>query len=142
MVSESRIGKSPRQLRDELEALIRDDLIGPLGGPQEELEDAPVDRYVLGVLAPRFTFGSPPPASPAVGGEDDDGSIAADLLPEDGLADAGITADSGEEGTVEDRPPAVDQLVPSAFGLTFALDGDCGELRVRALWGGYSGLTP
>ncbi len=140
-MSESRIAKSPRQLRDELETLIRDDLIGPLGGPQEELEDAPVDRYVLGLLAPRFTFGSPPPAAPDGGGGDEDGSIAVDLLPEDGLADAGITADSGEEGTVEDRPPAVDQLVPAAFGLTFALDGDCGELRVRASWGAYSKET-
>ncbi len=140
-MTESRIAKSPRQLRDELETLIRDDLIGPLGGPQEELDDAPVDRYLLGLLAPRFTFGSPQPAAPVGGREDDGDSIAADLLPEDGLADAGITADSGEEGTVEDRPPAVDQLVPSAFGLTFALDGDCGELRVRASWGAYSKET-
>ena len=31
-------------------------------------------------------------------------------------------ADEGEDGTAEDRPPALDQLVPSAFGLTFALD--------------------
>ena len=48
--------------------------------------------------------------------------MAAELLPEDGLADGGITEDFGEEGTVEDRPPAVEQLVPSSFGLTFALD--------------------
>ena len=54
MVSESRIAKSRAQLRDEVEELIRDDLIGPLGGPEEELREAPVDRYLLGLLAPRF----------------------------------------------------------------------------------------
>jgi hypothetical protein len=37
--------------------LIRDDLIGPIGGPEEELRDPPVDRYLLGLLAPRFAFG-------------------------------------------------------------------------------------
>jgi len=39
MVSESRVAKTPRQLRDEVEQLIRDDLIGPLGGAEEELHD-------------------------------------------------------------------------------------------------------
>ena len=138
---ESQLKKSPRELRDELEALIRDDLIGPIGGPEEELPEAPVDRYVLGMLAPRFRFGSPLPAAPAGGGDEDDDSIAFDVLPEDDLADGGIMADEGEDGRAEDRPPALDQLVPSAFGLTFALDSDCQELRVRASWGAYSKAT-
>ena len=55
-MSESRVAKTPRQLRDEVEQLIRDDLIGPLGGAEEELHDPPVDRYLLGLLAPRFGF--------------------------------------------------------------------------------------
>jgi hypothetical protein len=140
-VSESQIARSPRELRDELEELVRDDLIGPIGGPEEQLRDPPVDRYLLGLLAPRFSFGAPPPAPPAGGGEGDDDSIAADALPEDELAEGGTTADSGEEGTVEDRPPAVDQLLPSAFGLTFAIDDDCQELRVEASWGAYTRQT-
>jgi hypothetical protein len=140
-VSESRITRSPRELRDELEELIRDDLIGPIGGPEEELRDPPVDRYLLGLLAPRFAFGSAPPAPPAGGDNDAEDSIAADALPEDELAEGGTTADSGEEGTVEDRPPAVDQLLPSAFGLTFAIDDDCRELRVEASWGAYARHT-
>ena len=142
-MSEVRLARSARELRDELEELIRDDLIGPIGGPQEELEDAPVDRYLLGLLAPRFTFqldgghGSP---RASVDGDDED-SIAADVLPEDELADGGVTADEGEEGTAEERPPAVDQLVPSSFGMTFALDGGCRELRLSASWGAYSKQT-
>ena len=141
MVSESRIARSPRELRDELEGLIRDDLIGPIGGPEEELRDPPVDRYLLGLLAPRFSFGKPPAAPPAGGDEDGDDSIAADALPEDELAEGGTTADSGEEGTVEDRPPAVDQLLPSAFGLTFAIEDACRELSVVASWGAYARHT-
>ncbi|MGI8429699.1 MAG: hypothetical protein ACR2OB_10440, partial [Solirubrobacteraceae bacterium] len=142
-MSESRIARSPRQLRDEVEALIRDDLIGPIGGPVEELYDAPVDRYLLGLLAPRFgpqakTSGTDNGADAERDGDD---SIAADALPEDDLADAGITADSGEEGTVEDRPPAADQLVPSSFGLTFALADDCRELTIEASWGAYARHT-
>ena len=133
---------SARELRDEIEELIRDDLIGPIGGPEEELDDAPVDRYVLGLLAPRFSFSPTGSNGSAGSGQDDDEDpIAVDALPEDGLADGGVTADSGEEGTAEERPPAVDQLVPSSFGMTFALDGDCEELQVDASWGAYARQT-
>jgi hypothetical protein len=140
-VSESQLRRSPRELRDELEALIHDDLIGPIGGPEEELPEAPVDRYLVGMLAPRFRFGSPAAAPPAGDGDEDGDSIAFDALPEDDLADGGIMADEGEDGRAEDRPPALDQLVPSAFGLTFALDSECQELRVQASWGAYSRAT-
>jgi hypothetical protein len=141
-MSELQLKKSPRELREEIEVLIRDDLIGPIGGAEEELAEAPVDRYVLGMLAPRFRSGSAPPEPSADGGvEDGQESIAFDALPEDDLGDGGTLADEGEDGRAEERPPAVDQLVPSAFGLTFALDGDCTELRVTAAWGAYSKET-
>ncbi len=139
---ETRLARSARELRGELEELIRDDLIGPIGGPEEELDDAPVDRYLLGLLAPRFTVyaGGPDGLWPSRAQEDGEDPIAADALPEDDLADAGLTADEGE-GTAEDRPPAVDQLVPSSFGMTFAVDCECSELLVTASWGAYSRHT-
>lgn len=142
MVSESRVAKTPRQLRAEVEQLIRDDLIGPLGGVEEELHDPPVDRYLLGLLAPRFGFDRPAAASQAseaVNDADEEDPIAADAQPDDALA-AG-TFDSGAEGTAEDRPPAADQLVPSAFGLTFAVDAGSSELVVEASWGAYARHT-
>jgi len=135
--SSSPLIKSARELRDELEELIRDDLIGPIGGPEEELDEAPVDRYVLGLLAPRFNFA----ALATAGREDGDEPLSSELLPEDDLADGGIAQDSGEEGQAEERPPAIDQLVPSAFGMTFALDSSCRELQVAASWGAYSRQT-
>jgi len=132
--------RSPRELRDELEQYVREDLIGPLNGYYEELEEPPVDRYLLGLLAPRMTgagpgasAGPPPPA-----GADEDDEEAHELpLPEDELATGDVTADTGEEGSAEDRPAAVEQLVPSSFGMTFALDGDCDALRIDARWGAY-----
>jgi len=132
-MAEARIAKSGRELRDELEQLIRDDLIGPVGGAEEELHDSPVDKYLLGLLAPRFT------ATPrATADDDEDEPIAADAQPEDPLASASVAADSGWEGTPEERPPAVDQLVPSAFGLTFCLDAGCDTIEVEASWGAYA----
>ena len=52
-MAELSLKKSGRELRDEVEALMRDDLIGPAGGPEEELLEPPVDTYLLGMLAPR-----------------------------------------------------------------------------------------
>jgi hypothetical protein len=126
-------------LRDEVEELIRDDLIGPVGGDEEELEEAPIDAYLLGLLAPRFGAGrSISPSTYEDAESSDNDPIAADALPDDGLDEGGITSDSGEEGTAEERPPAADQLVPSAFGLTFAVEDSCDELLVEASWGSYS----
>lgn len=131
--------KTPRQLRDEVEELIRDDLIGPVGGDEEELEEAPIDAYLLGLLAPRFGAGrSIPPSTDEDAESSDNDPIAADALPDDGLDEGGITSDTGEEGAAEERPPAADQLVPSAFGLTFAVEDGCDELVVEASWGSYS----
>lgn len=85
----------------------------------------------------RHGSGSAEPRS-ADGDED---SPAADRLPEDELATGDVRADSGEEGTVEDRPAAVERLVPSAFGLTFAIGPETTELLVDARWGAYVNAT-
>src|SRR4051812_46410003 len=137
-MSEPGIVKTPRQLRAEVEQLIRDDLIGPLAGDEEELLEAPVDRYLLGLLAPRFNLSSPATGPRGENGAaSEEGSIMADAQPDDSLAGGSINSDSDEEGSAEDRPPAADQLVPSAFGLTFAVEADCAELTLEASWGAY-----
>src|ERR1700722_9759155 len=43
---------SPLQLRDELEAMILKELLGP-GSAEEEIIESPGTRYFVGVLAPR-----------------------------------------------------------------------------------------
>ncbi len=43
------------QIRAELEAAILKDLLGPVGGAEEEIEERSVtDRYLVGLLAPQF----------------------------------------------------------------------------------------
>src|SRR3954465_8214070 len=110
-MTETRLQKSPTQLRAEVEALIRDELIGPKGGPTEELVDPPIDVYLLGLLAPRFLpvrggDGSGrqltlPTDGAAADGDDPDELLAADVLPEDDLASGVGGSDTVGEGTAE-----------------------------------------
>src|SRR5713226_9740355 len=45
---------SPAAIRDELHRIIRCDLLGPAGGPEEEIHERSVrQRYLVGVLAPK-----------------------------------------------------------------------------------------
>ena len=49
---------TPHQLRDNLTAVVVRDLLGPAGGPEEEIdqrEDHVYSRYLVGMLAPRGT---------------------------------------------------------------------------------------
>ena len=48
---------SPTALRAELEDLVVRELLGPAGGPDEEVDESRVsDRYLVGILAPRRTI--------------------------------------------------------------------------------------
>src|SRR5581483_7518245 len=44
----------------------------------------------------------------------------------------------GEEGQHEAPAPSIEQLVPSAFGMTFVLEEGCSALELIASWGHYS----
>src|SRR5438132_1154190 len=45
---------SPMRIRDELEQMVLADLLGPVGGPEEEIDEPSVrDRYLVGMLAPK-----------------------------------------------------------------------------------------
>src|SRR4026208_2078161 len=49
---------SPHAIRDELTDMVINDLLGPAGGPEEELdqrEDRVTGRYLVGMLAPKAT---------------------------------------------------------------------------------------
>ncbi len=44
---------SPMKIREELEEMDLNDLLGPVGGPEEEIDEPSVrDRYLVGMLAP------------------------------------------------------------------------------------------
>ncbi|MFD9959214.1 DISARM system helicase DrmA [Amycolatopsis sp. NPDC058986] len=107
----------PGEIRDELQRLVVNDLLGPLDGAEEEFTGAenPIDRYPLGRLASRGEVVEP---------ETQDGFSA---------ADAGEAADPDPEPDA----PNVTSLTPSSLGFTAHVDGQESELLVIASWGRY-----
>src|SRR6516225_307301 len=120
---------TPRQLRAMLEEMVVGDLLGPAGGPEEELTERNVrDRYLVGVLAPR----SQPQPTPAKVEEDEDEETPA--LPDE-LSEGG--ADTVDDGTTDKDVPIVQAHLPSSFGLTFCVDKSAKALKVEVRWGQY-----
>ncbi len=104
------------RLRDELETLFVNDLLGPAAGPKEEvIEDPITDRYLVGKLAPR------------------DQEVPADQDDELAVADG----DGAEEGGTEPSTVGRDSLYPSSIGLSFTLASGTAVLRVCVEWGWY-----
>jgi len=130
-------------VRDLLELAVRDDLLGPAGGPQELIKDMSVrDRYLLGKLAPRrpssdqVTRVEPAAAADEVGDLDDERTAS---IHEPGAEFASAS------GRVEPEDDALDEIdttnnqsiVPSSMGFTFCVAPDVETLAVEALWGRY-----
>jgi hypothetical protein len=103
-------------MRDELETLVINDLLGPAAGPFEEVDEPQItDRYLVGKVAPRNE------AVPR--DQDDELAVAGD--------------NKGEEGGTEPSTVAGDSLYPSAIGLSFTLEEEATVLAVSAAWGWY-----
>ncbi len=91
------------QIRAELEELVLNDLLGPAGGPAEEVTEQSVrDRYLVGMLAP----------------------TRQNLSPEefDELAEGGVG--TVEDGSPEYTGPTARTMFPSSFGMTFCVDAE------------------
>src|SRR5438309_7294794 len=107
---------SPTKIREELERMVVRDLLGPVGGPEEEIDEPSVrDRYLVGMLAPKRQELSPEEF---------------DELPQGGSG-------SAEDGTAETTSPATKTMFPSSFGMTFCVGLDARALQVSARWGHY-----
>ncbi|MBP1466155.1 DISARM system helicase DrmA [Candidatus Chloroploca sp. M-50] len=92
------------------------DLLGPAGGPEEEIAEGSVrDRYLVGMLAPRQQQIAPE--------EQDDLNQGGEDAPDDGPIDQGAT-----------QAPT---MFPSSFGMTFTVEGACAALTITASWGRY-----
>ncbi|MBB6099407.1 hypothetical protein HNR42_002848 [Deinobacterium chartae] len=130
-------------VRELLELAVRDDLLGPAGGPHELIKDMSVrDRYLVGKLAPRQPADeNDTRVEPATGVEDAE-------APEEELV-ASLHEPGAEfaraSGRVEPEDDALDEidttnnqsLVPSSMGLTFCVGPDVTRLSVEARWGRY-----
>ncbi|MGZ3628510.1 MAG: DISARM system helicase DrmA, partial [Ktedonobacteraceae bacterium] len=107
---------SPSAIRDELERLVLLDLLGPAGGPEEEVEDSSVrDRYLVGALAPSELQTTPE--------EMDELAIPDDGAGEDSASDEGVMQ--------------IATLFPSSLGFSFCVDDAATSLSVTAAWGCY-----
>ena len=104
---------SPLELRNMLEEMVRLDLLGPAGGPEEELDERTVrGRYIVGLLAPRGQRLEPE---------------AFDSLGVDG-------AEDGQDGKSDELVPQSASLLHSSIGLTFTVDRDAPAVQIRAAW--------
>ncbi|HEY9766905.1 MAG TPA: hypothetical protein V6C71_00165 [Coleofasciculaceae cyanobacterium] len=115
---------TPYDIREELHQLILRDLLGPVNGETEEVQEGSVsNRYLVGVLAPKMR--SKNPEEPL------------EEAPEqqDNLAPAG--KDNAEEGQSDSAIPPATSMFPSSIGMSFCVSGETKELEITAKWGHY-----
>lgn len=133
----------PVYVRDLLEVSVRDDLLGPAGGPEELIVDMSVrDRYLVGKLAPR----DPNPSEGIINKPDLALADIGDLEDEHKAPINEPSAEfSGVSGKVDAEADAHDEidtsnnqsLVPSSFGMTFCVEPGADVIQVEAHWGSY-----
>jgi hypothetical protein len=107
---------SSKQIRDQLKIMVRNELLGPAGGPDEEVSEMRMrDRYLVGAIAGKNSV----------------------VVPEehDDLAVSG--SDSVEEGASDSNLLTRATFFQSSFGLTFSLIDDSKPLRITVKWGEY-----
>ena len=104
------------QLRQELHRMIAADLLGPAGGPDEELdEDSVRSRYIVGLLAPRGQSALP----------DEQDELA--------VAGGGETQDGKPAST----PAPLPAMLPSSIGLTCSPSAEAQAVQIIVRWGQY-----
>ena len=137
---------SHTDLRTKLEDMVIRDLLGPAGGPEEEIAERRVrDRYLVGVLAPAGTASEVDPRTHVPDGvmeawddldaygPSDEGEIPSLVDP---LFQGG--GDTSEDGKADLDVPVQQACFPSSFSMTFCVDApSVDEIEVEARWGQY-----
>ncbi len=104
-------------LRTQLHQMVVNDLLGPAGGPTEEIdEDSVRSRYIVGLLAPRGQSALPDE--------------------QDELALGGGT--ETQDGKPASAPAALPAMLPSSIGLTCTVSAEVQTIQVTVRWGQYS----
>ncbi|MCG7630887.1 helicase [Gordonia McavH-238-E] len=102
------------RFRDEMVDALTADLIGPAGGDNETIEEAPLSRYIIGALWPR----------PA------DDELPDELEQERGADPEGAEADG--EGADDGSPIAQARMrFPSSVGFTFSVRATAGHITIE-----------
>jgi Helicase conserved C-terminal domain len=133
----------PVYVRDLLEVSVRDDLLGPAGGPEELIVDMSVrDRYLVGKLAPRNPGPSEGPTIEPAQAADEIGDLEDEHeapIHEPGAEFSGVSGKVDAEADAHDEIDTSNNqsLVPSSFGMTFCVEPGAEEIQVEAHWGSY-----
>ena len=106
-------------LRTQLHQMIVADLLGPAGGPTEELdEDSVRSRYIVGLLAPRGQSALPDE--------------------QEELAQNSDRTDNDQDGKAASTPAPLPAMLPSSFGLTCTVSAEVQAIQVSVRWGQYT----
>ncbi len=109
---------TPHAIRDELTEMVVKDLLGPAGGPDEELdqrEDRVTGRYLVGMLAPK--------------------SMAVEAEGQDALHTD--QAEDVEVGSTEASAPSTTTFFPNSIGLSFVVEPEAKAVLIKTVWGRY-----
>lgn len=118
-----------REIREKLVTMIYKDLLGPVNGEDEEVDEPSLtERYLVGAIAPRKRN------TKAASSDEIDLAQQEDPAQQDNLAIAG-RKNSDDGDTEESAPPS--SLFPSSIGLSFCVDGNFEEIDIYASWGYY-----
>ena len=102
--------------------MLRYELLGPLE-PEEEIDESPLSRYLVGMLAPFGTLVAP----------EEDESL--DSASGDDADTGGHDVSSDQAGETESTPPMSQALSPSSIGMSCLAPPEVGRLILTARWG-------
>ena len=138
-------GKVRRHIRELLETIVQDDLLGPAQGPEEEVVGSTVRaRYIVGRLGPVKTLLESAEESSS---DEDDSETEEEAKSETPTNEGnGDGADASEEESDESVADDLDtlksnELTPSSMGMTFCIDASLPQIEVEVEWGKYTRET-
>ena len=131
-------------IRELLRLAVVDDLLGPAGGPEEEIVGMSVrDRYLVGKLAPIEHGKDGTTVNPFTEEDIEDGEEPSDLAPcvndEHVPIDKKVSIPDNEDDEEEREIDAStnQSLVPSSVGFTFCVNDDLENLQLTTSWARY-----
>ena len=116
-------GLTRRYIRELLETVVRDDLLGPAQGPEEEIVGSTVRaRYIVGRLGPVKTLLESADESDSEDEDEEEEEKKAEVPENKGDGDGDDVADTEPEESLEDDLDTLksNELTPSSMGMTLA----------------------
>ncbi|MBN1170905.1 MAG: DISARM system helicase DrmA [Micromonosporaceae bacterium] len=127
-------------VRENLVDILRRELLGPAGGPEEVLPMSPRQLYLVGHIAPVKLQDDRLDLAGA-----DDGEALADIRPDETVRNlSGVPSGAAEDTVVnaeddeaEDKAPKRGLMIPASMGLRFQIPAEVERFTVTASWGTY-----